>query len=40
MDLATPSIYLDIVIFHFCAVSYNYEVNISNATNEISFTGV
>ena len=28
------------VIFQFCAATYNYEVYISNDTNEISLTGV
>ena len=40
MDLASPSVCLDTVIFQFCAVTYNYEVYISNDTNEISLTGV
>ena len=40
MDLESPSECLDTVIFQFFEVTYNYEVYISNDTNEISLTGV
>ena len=39
MDFALSSVYLDTGIFQFCAVLYNYEVYISNATNEKSLVG-